>query len=143
EITGRVVRGAGRGRGFGVPTANLAPEVTLTLATGIYAARAHFVDFGDRHVPRADYLAAVSVGTNPTFAAGADGIPSPITVEAYLLDYPGEDLYGAKVRLSFVQRLREERRFDSIEALKAEIDRDIARTRALFEGSGDAGGTSG
>jgi riboflavin kinase/FMN adenylyltransferase len=136
EVTGEVVRGAGRGRGFGIPTANLAPEVPVPLATGIYAARAVILD---RHDPRqpaggahtATYVAAVSVGTNPTFAAGADGIPEPVTTEAYLLDYPGEDLYGAHLRLFFIERLRDERRFDSVEALKAEIDRDIARTREI------------
>jgi riboflavin kinase/FMN adenylyltransferase len=138
EITGEVVRGAGRGRGFGIPTANLAPLVPVPLATGIYAARAIILDWLDDRLDRVDrrqhvasYVSAVSVGTNPTFAAGADGVAEPVTTEAYLLDYPGEDLYGAHIRLMFVERLRDERRFDSVEALRAEIDRDVARTRAL------------
>jgi riboflavin kinase/FMN adenylyltransferase len=135
EITGTVVRGAGRGRGFGVPTANLAPEVPLALATGIYAGRAVLLDRNhDRNHDgkNESHAAAISVGTNPTFATAGAGGAAPVTIEAYLLDYPGEDLYGSQVRLFFVQRLREERRFDSVAALRAEIDRDIARTRALI-----------
>ncbi len=126
EIEGEVVRGAGRGRGFGIPTANVQPAVPLTFATGIYAARAHLLD------RRQSFAAAVSVGTNPTFTP-TEGRAAPITVEAYLLDYPGEDLYGSNVRLAFERYLRPERRFDSVEALRAEIDRDIARTREIIQ----------
>jgi riboflavin kinase / FMN adenylyltransferase len=131
EITGEVVRGAGRGRGFGIPTANLRAEAPLTLATGIYAARALLLDRGTG--APVVHAAAVSVGTNPTFVAAAPGEAAPVTIEAYLLDYPDEDLYGARMRLLFVQHLREERRFESVEALKAEIDHDIARTRTLVQ----------
>jgi riboflavin kinase/FMN adenylyltransferase len=138
EITGEVVRGAGRGRGFGVPTANLRAEAPLTLATGIYAARAVLLSGAGAAgtVPAmypATYAAAVSVGTNPTFVAAAPGDVPPVTIEAYLLDYPDEDLYGARVRLLFIEHLREERRFDSVAALKAAIDEDVARTRALVK----------
>jgi riboflavin kinase/FMN adenylyltransferase len=70
----------------------------------------------------------VSVGTNPTFTGPG---PAPITVEAYLLDYPGADLYGARVRLLLQARLRDERRFASVDELLAEIRRDVARTREL------------
>jgi riboflavin kinase / FMN adenylyltransferase len=131
EVTGQVVRGAGRGRPLGIPTANLAPEGDPPLRTGIYAARALLLDRGG-----ARYPAAVSVGTNPTFVeAAAGGDPAgalPVTVEAHLLDYPGDDLYGARVRLLFEARLRDERRFASVEALLAEIARDIARTRQVL-----------
>jgi riboflavin kinase/FMN adenylyltransferase len=124
EITGQVVRGAGRGRDLGFATANLHPEVDdLAFRTGIYAARAVLLDTGAR------YDAAVSIGTNPTFQSGTG---APITVEAHLLDYPGDDLYGARLRLHFVARLRDERRFDSIDALVAQISRDIAQTRNLL-----------
>jgi riboflavin kinase/FMN adenylyltransferase len=124
EVTGQVVRGAGRGRGLGIPTANLAVEGDLPLKTGIYAARALLLDAGG------SYPAAVSVGTNPTFTAGSDA--APVTVEAYLLDYPGGDLYDSRVRLLFEGRLRDERRFDSVEELLEEIDRDVARARELL-----------
>ncbi len=115
EITGEVVRGAGRGRAFGIPTANLRPEVPLVLATGIYAGRAVLLpDASDQKTSsrrhqrghESDLCAA-----RPTRGA------APVTIEAYLLDYPGEDLYGSKMRLFFQQRLREERRFDSVVGL--------------------------
>ena len=124
EFTGTVVRGAGRGRGLGIPTANLKPEGDLLLKTGIYAAWAQLLDAGGT------YPAAVSVGTNPTFTAETDG--PPVIVEAYLLDYPGADLYDSRVRLLFEGRLRDERRFGSVEELLAEIQRDVARTRELL-----------
>ena len=134
EVSGPVVRGAGRGRTLGIPTANLAVEGELPLRTGIYAAVAELLGDGARpgEPAPARYRAAVSVGTNPTFnpaLEGSPGSPAPITVEAYLLDYPGDDLYGSRVRLFFQARLRDERRFDSVEELLAEIERDVARTR--------------
>ena len=61
---------------------------------------------------------------------------APVTVEAYLLDYPGADLYDSRVRLLFEGRLRDERRFGSVEELLAEIQRDVARTRELLARSG-------
>jgi riboflavin kinase/FMN adenylyltransferase len=124
EVTGPVVRGAGRGRALGIPTANIQPEGDPPLRTGIYAAWAQLLDASGT------YAAAVSVGTNPTFTAGSDG--APVVVEAYLLDYPGGDLYDSRVRLLFESRLRDERRFGSVEELLAEIQRDIARTRELL-----------
>jgi riboflavin kinase/FMN adenylyltransferase len=125
EITGAVVRGAGRGRALGFATANLLPEEdVLVFRTGIYAARALLLE-GDRQ----EYRAAVSIGTNPTFASG----PSPpLTVEAHLLDYPGADLYGARMRLLFASRLRDERRFDTVDALEGEIGRDVDRVRRIL-----------
>jgi riboflavin kinase/FMN adenylyltransferase len=131
EITGVVVRGAGRGRAFGIPTANIAPEVPLGVGTGIYAGRAVLLDAAG-----VTFAAAISVGTNPTFAQPGAAGASPVTIEAYLLDYPGEDLYGSNMRLSFVQHLRDERRFESVAALRAEIDRDIARTREIIGTTG-------
>jgi riboflavin kinase/FMN adenylyltransferase len=120
EIAGEVVRGAGRGRTFGIPTANIHPEGELLPRTGIYAARARA---GSIERP-----AAVSVGTNPTFASGEPHV----TVEAYLLDFDG-DLYGRRLELSMEARLRDERRFPSVDELRREIDRDIARTREILE----------
>ena len=124
ELTGLVVRGAGRGRGLGVPTANVAPEAELLPRLGIYAARAHVL--GEGGVVASSCAAALSVGENPTFAApGRAGV----TVEAHLLDFDG-DLYGKRLRLDVRSRLRDERRFDSTEALVAQIAADIAEARA-------------
>ena len=120
ELTGEIVRGAGRGRGLGIPTANLRVEGELLPRTGIYAGRASLTD-GSLVRP-----AAISVGTNPTFVPGG----REITVEAYLLDFDG-DLYGRRLRLELLARLREERRFASTDELLAQIHKDIARTREI------------
>ena len=139
EITGEVVHGAGRGRGIGIPTANLQPEGELLPRPGIYAGRA--VVLGPRRasggasderepetVAEAAHVCALSVGTNPTFTgAGA------LTVEAHLLDFDG-DLYGRRLRLELVRRLRDERRFESVAALMEQIHDDLAQTRALVTG---------
>ena len=123
EITGTVVRGAGRGRAIGYPTANIQDEAELLPKAGIYAARAQLLDDGG--VVVASHLAALSVGTNPTFVAGGG-----LTVEAYLLDFEG-DLYGRRLRVQLIERLRDELRFDSVAALTAQIAADVARTREL------------
>jgi riboflavin kinase/FMN adenylyltransferase len=129
ELTGIVTKGAGRGRGIGFPTANLVPDADLIPKPGIYAARAQIV--GDDGAPieredgRGPWPAAVSIGTNPTFVR--DGA---LTVEAHLLDFDG-DLYGRRLRVAFVERLRDEHRYDSTQALVAQIRADIARTKEL------------
>lgn len=123
EISGEVVRGAGRGRGIGFPTANVRPETELLPKPGVYACRAQILDGATVTTTR---LAALSIGTNPTFVRGG-----PLTVEAYLLDHEG-DLYGQRLRLLIAARLRDELRFDSVEALVAQINLDVARTRELL-----------
>jgi riboflavin kinase / FMN adenylyltransferase len=124
EITGAVVRGAGRGRGLGVPTANVAPEAELLPRLGIYAARAHVLDAAG--AVASSHRVALSVGRNPTFTgAGAGGV----TVEAHLLDFDG-DLYDRRLRLEVTHWLRDERRFDSTGALVGQIGADIAEVRA-------------
>ncbi|HEX4510713.1 MAG TPA: bifunctional riboflavin kinase/FAD synthetase [Burkholderiaceae bacterium] len=123
EITGPVARGAGRGRGIGYPTANVRSETELLPKPGIYAARAQILDGGGAVV--GSHVAALSVGTNPTFVA--DG---GLTIEVYLLEFEG-DLYDQRLRLQLVERLRDELRFDSVDALKAQIAADVARTREL------------
>jgi riboflavin kinase/FMN adenylyltransferase len=126
EITGAVVRGAGRGRALGIPTANVQPEGELLPRTGIYAARAFRLDVPAPE-PVALGPAALSVGTNPTFVPGG----REVTVEAYVLDFDG-DLYGARLRLELHERLRDERRFASTDELVAEIRNDVARTREIL-----------
>lgn len=127
EIIGPVVRGAGRGRGLGIPTANVVTEAELLPKLGIYAGRATILDGEGGGAPA--LRAAISVGSNPTFAG--DG---RVSVEAYLLDFDpapfGGDIYGRRLRLEIVHRLRDERRFDSVEALVAQIHADVAEVRA-------------
>jgi riboflavin kinase/FMN adenylyltransferase len=122
ELQGAVVRGAGRGRGLGIPTANVRPEAELVPKVGIYAARAHVLDATGAIA--STHKAALSIGSNPTFvAAGA------VTIEAHLLDFDA-DLYEKRLRIEVLHRLRDERRFDSVEALLAQIAVDVAETRA-------------
>jgi riboflavin kinase/FMN adenylyltransferase len=124
ELEGPVRRGAGRGRGLGFPTANVSPEGQLRPGLGIYAARARVLDGPLAGTERA---AALSVGRNPTFTSAPD---QAVTVEAYLLDFDG-DLYDRRLRIELGPRLRDERRFDSIEALIAQIAEDVAQVRGL------------
>lgn len=122
---GTVVRGDGRGRTIGIPTANIvAPEGILRPGGGVYAARAERAD--DR------WDAVVNVGSRPTF----DG--RVVTVEAHLLDtaVPVEalDLYGQELELALLARLRDEQRFDGPDALVAQIQRDIDAAREELAG---------
>ena len=125
EIEGRVVRGAARGRALGFPTANVVPEGELVPKLGIYAARTRVLDG-----PAAGtvHQTALSIGRNTTFTGPGAG--APVTVEAYLLDFDG-DLYGRRLRLEVLDRLRDEQRFESIDALIAQIHADVARVREI------------
>jgi riboflavin kinase / FMN adenylyltransferase len=116
HMRGTVAHGDKRGRTLGFPTANLVPDPRLVVPDhGIYACRAQ-VD-GEAHV------AAVNVGVRPTFKTGRG-----LLVEAYLLDFDG-DIYGRELRIDFLERLRGERRFESVEALVAQMREDVDRTR--------------
>jgi riboflavin kinase / FMN adenylyltransferase len=114
-ITGQVTSGAGRGRTLGFPTANIDPDRPVLVARGVY--RGLVTVDGGRHA------AVVNVGVRPTFGE------TTLAVEAHLLDFAG-DLYGRRVRLDFIARLRDEMRFPSIEDLKAQVARDIAAARS-------------
>ncbi len=121
RLEGVVVRGDSRGREIGFPTANLlTPPHAAVPADGVYAA--WLVRRG--HEPA---RAAVSIGTNPTFAGRER------RVEAYVLDFDG-DLYGERLALDFVARLREQRRYDGVAPLAAQIREDVAQTRAVLAG---------
>jgi len=122
ELEGPVARGAGRGRGLGFPTANVLPDGELRPKLGIYASRALVLDGPLAGTARA---AALSVGTNPQFASGAG-----VTIEAYLLDFDG-DLYDRRLRIEVGELLRNERRFESIDALIAQIREDVAQVRGI------------
>ncbi|HUH05829.1 MAG TPA: bifunctional riboflavin kinase/FAD synthetase [Kofleriaceae bacterium] len=124
DLDGEVVRGAGRGRELGIPTANIdfgASELIPPL--GIYATWVQVLD-SDR--PEHRYAGATSLGTNPTFGAGGAR-----TLEVYLLDFDG-DLYGKRLRVGFIERLRGEVAFEGVDALLAEIRDDVRRTRTIF-----------
>ncbi|HEU4526548.1 MAG TPA: bifunctional riboflavin kinase/FAD synthetase [Actinomycetota bacterium] len=116
-LDGTVVPGAGRGVGLGWPTANLRTHPRLLLpGSGIYAGRAR--------VPQGEWVAAISVGTNPTFGV------EPLHVESYLLDFDGE-LVGTPMEVEFWARLRDEERFDTAEELSRAIEDDVRRTREV------------
>lgn len=120
RLEGVVVRGDGRGRQLGFPTANLmCGRYAAVPADGVYAAWCHHR--GGRHP------AAVSIGTNPTFAGRER------RVEPYLLDFNG-DLYGERVALDFAVQLREMRRYGAVEPLVTQIHQDVADTRRLLSG---------
>jgi riboflavin kinase/FMN adenylyltransferase len=127
RLDGVVVRGDQRGRELGYPTANVRAESYAAVpADGIYAGRAVRIDeWGNTRTDEPAPLAAISVGTNPTF----DGRHR--SVEAFVLDFEG-DLYGQNLGVEFVHRLRGMIKFDSIEALIAQMDSDVARTRELL-----------
>jgi riboflavin kinase/FMN adenylyltransferase len=121
-IEGEVVRGDARGRTLGFPTANVAPAVLLP-PNGVYAV---VVDRVARDTQRAEALApgVMNLGVRPTVAQGAR--PS---VEVHLFDFD-EDLYGETLRVHVVAKLREERRFPGLDALKAQIEIDAREARA-------------
>ncbi|MEW2145848.1 bifunctional riboflavin kinase/FAD synthetase [Micromonospora vinacea] len=120
RVEGVVVRGDQRGRELGFPTANLlCHRYAAVPADGVYAAR--LIRRG-QHEP---LLAAVSVGTNPTFSGRER------RVEAYALDFSG-DLYGERLALDFVAHLRGQIRYDSIEPLIAQMNQDVERTRRVL-----------
>lgn len=122
SATGRVVPGVRRGRTLGIPTANVDVEAgTVFPGRGVYVARVRVADRWFR--------AAVNVGHNPTFHDRAEET-THVTVEAHLLDFSG-DIYERDIRVDFVHKLRDERRFDSVDALVAQMQTDIDATVAL------------
>lgn len=118
-LTGIIAHGRRMGRTIGFPTANLqtAPGI-LVPGAGVYAGRATVA--GNTH------LAAISIGTNPTVTPGTD---APCTVEAFLLDFDG-DIYGETMTLPFDRFLRGTEKYDSLDALVAQMHRDVARVRS-------------
>lgn len=116
-VRGRVLRGKGRGRRLGFPTANLKPERELIVAPGVYVARARWDE--------RETGAVVNVGFRPTFGEGE------YWVEAYLLGFSG-DLYDKVLTLAFLERIRPEQKFPDAEALRAQVARDVARAAQML-----------
>lgn len=115
SLRGPVVRGFERGRTIGFPTANIAVSADRVLpALGVYVSRASF--------GQASYAAVTNIGTRPTFDDGR------ASIETYLLDFDG-DLYGRELRVELLHRLRGEERFSGVEALVAQIGRDVEAAR--------------
>src|SRR5918999_226383 len=113
---GEVVEGDRRGRTLGMPTANLVPDdAYVHPGHGVYAAEAN------------GHAAAVNVGVRPTFETGRG-----LVVEAHLIDFDG-DLYGQTLRIAFVERLRGEKRFESVDELVAQMNHDVERAREIAE----------
>ena len=111
---GEVMPGDQRGRQLGIPTANLVPGDALVCpGHGVYAASA------------LGHAAAVNVGVRPMFETGRG-----LLIEAYLIDFEG-DLYGQTLRIAFLERMRGEKRFDSVDALIDQMDRDVEQARAI------------
>lgn len=131
RVEGVVVRGDGRGRTLGFPTANVAPPMHSAIpADGVYAAWFTVLGHGPvtgSVVPGERYQAAVSVGTNPTFSGRTR------TVEAFVLD-GSADLYGQHVAVDFVARIRGQEKFESARDLVTAMDADTEQARALLAG---------
>jgi len=119
SIAGRILEGDKLGRRLGFPTANLDPAGLAVPPSGVYAV--HAIVRGQR------YRAVLNIGTRPTLG---DANP-PLRIEAHLLNFTGE-LYGEEMELVFGEKLRDEQKFPSLDDLKAQIARDIARAKTLF-----------
>jgi riboflavin kinase / FMN adenylyltransferase len=121
-VEGRVVRGAERGASLGFPTANLHPQNRVIPRNGVYVT-ATLIDGQWRR-------SVTNIGTRPTF--GSDNESS---VETFVMNWSG-DLYGDVVRVRFLSRLREEKKFSSVDELKSQIERDVSRAQNYFERAG-------
>lgn len=117
-ISGTVIAGSRRGREIGYPTANIASRTEVIPGDGIYATLFH--------VDGKWWPSSSSIGMNPTFGAG------PRTIESYILDFD-RDVYGKPIKLAFVKRIREEKKFTDVAALVAQIQDDVKVTRAVFD----------
>jgi riboflavin kinase / FMN adenylyltransferase len=116
-VSGRVVAGHHRGQKLGFPTANIASLTEVVPLNGIYATLIQ--------LKNKQWLSVSSVGVNPTFGDG------PRTVESFILGFEG-DIYGERVKLSFVKRIRDEKRFVMVNDLVAQMHEDVKRAKAVF-----------
>jgi riboflavin kinase/FMN adenylyltransferase len=128
EVEGEVLTGEQRGRQIGFPTANVNPGKYVMPSLGVYAVWVGIVD-EERTVW---HMGVANVGRRPTF--NGDGV----TVEAHIFDFD-DDIYGRNVRIAFVDHIRPEQKFDGIEAIRAQIETDCVKARALLEAAGTDG----
>ncbi len=131
ELDGLVSRGDRVGHQIGVPTINLEPENELSPSDGVYVTEIEIRSFGRR------FPSVTNIGRRPTLYE-----EYRTTIETFVLDF-SSDVYGERVRLFFLERLREERKFPSVMELRAQIQRDIASTREFFAGRGGPPETPG
>ncbi len=117
-MTGRVVKGFGRGRELGFPTINIESAFQLVPKTGVYSTE---IETG-----KGRFCSVTNIGYNPTFGG------KELSIETYILDFSG-DLYGQEVTLSFCRRIRNETKFGSVDELKERIAMDVRMTREYFE----------
>jgi riboflavin kinase/FMN adenylyltransferase len=123
SLYGEVVHGAGRGEGLGFPTANIDVSPGQALPPdGVYA--------GWAHINGGLYQSMTNIGRCPTFN-GCDH-----TVESFVIDYDG-DLYGTDLKVDIMARLRDEKKFDSVEDLKIQMSEDIRQGRLILKSTGD------
>jgi riboflavin kinase/FMN adenylyltransferase len=118
-VEGAVERGAERGHQLGFPTANLHPRNRVIPKNGVYVTGT-LIDGNWRR-------SVTNVGVRPTFGANTEP-----TIETFVMNWEG-DLYGDVVRVRFLHRLRDEHKFSSINELKAQIAKDVARGKSYFE----------
>ncbi len=117
SITGRVQTGDKRGRTIGFPTANILPHRIFLPASGVYAIRTN--------IDGKPVNGVANLGSRPTFAG------TEMRLETHLFDWEG-DLYGHRLEIQFIERIRSEQKFDGMDALKAQISRDCAAAKALL-----------
>jgi riboflavin kinase/FMN adenylyltransferase len=118
NIDGTVMRGDRRGHSIGFPTANLCSENELVPPHGVYATTTR--------IGAIVHPSVTNIGTRPTVDNSGQ-----TTIETHVFEYDG-DLYGTRIRLGFVRRLRDERKFESVDALQQQIAFDCQRARSLF-----------
>lgn len=118
NISGTVVPGKSRGTALGIPTANIKPDNDLLPARGVYAV---IVNLGAER-----YQGVLNIGFNPTFS------DNELSIEVFLLDFTG-DMYGKKLNILFIERIRDEAKFDKPEQLVEQIKRDIDQARAILK----------
>jgi riboflavin kinase/FMN adenylyltransferase len=119
-LSGRVIKGEGRGKKIGFPTANLGYDKELIIpAKGVYVTQVKIKDMV--------YNSVTNIGVNPTFNTGYD-----VHVESHLLDFV-HDIYGEEIRVSFIKKLRDEKKFPSVNDLVAQIEADVKLTRDYFK----------
>ena len=119
-LSGRVIRGQGRGRQIGFPTANIDYGKELIIpGIGVYISQTTIRDM--------TYNSVTNIGINPTFNNGVE-----INIETHLLDFD-RDIYGEEVRVSFLKKIRDEKKFSSVNDLVKQIDNDVLAAKAFFK----------